>query len=66
MKNKKIIYTTLLISTVMAIVVNLITPDLYTMLNFNQIGEKQLFTYGLIGFGAAVIMALWLKMRKKR
>jgi hypothetical protein len=65
MKNKKTIFTAVFISTIIAVLLNLIAPDLYTLMYFNKIGETQLLTFGVLGFFAALILMLYLEARKK-
>jgi len=63
-RHRHVILTAVLISVIFSMFLDLITPDLYTLIYFQQQGQYLLFKYGLIGIVIAVIMAVTLKNKK--
>jgi len=65
-KNKKSLVTTVIIASFVAMAINFIMPDVYQLVYFNQIGQKQLFTYAVLGFCVVLIFTLILKARERK
>jgi len=63
-EHKKVILTAVFISIIISMILDLLTPDLWTMIYFQQHGEGLLLKYGILGIVLALILAYVFKKEK--
>jgi hypothetical protein len=60
------VVTAVAISVLIAVILDLITPDLFTLLFFQGWSPRLLFPLGILGIVVAVAMMFYMRMRAKR
>jgi len=61
---RKLVITAVVISLFLAMILDLITPDIYTMEYFREHGEIQLLTFGILGIASAFLIAFYINTRR--